>query len=74
MRKPRRTQPASRRRHKMRVRPRLEPAVQKVRWTTRVKWYLWKIGLLELPFWEQPEVPMLRGPILRAALERGKGE
>lgn len=33
-----------------------------------LKRWLWEIGLLELPFWEQPEVPMVRGEPLRAIL------
>jgi hypothetical protein len=37
-------------------------------WRTRVKHYLWEIGLLELPFYEQPEIPMMRGEPLRAIL------
>lgn len=41
-------------------------------WKTKAKHWLWEIGLLELPFWEQPEMPMLRGEVLRAVLEKQK--
>lgn len=41
----------------------------------RLRNWLWEIGLIELPFWQQPEIPMLRGEPLRLALElRGLGK
>lgn len=41
----------------------------------RLRNWLWEIGLIELPFWQQPELPMLRGEPLRAVLAaRGLGK
>lgn len=35
----------------------------------RIREWLWKIGLLELPFYAQPEISMVRGAPLRAILD-----
>ena len=48
-------------------------AVKGPSWKTRVKWWLWRMGAVELPFWEQPEVPVVRGEVLRVILEARRG-
>ena len=34
----------------------------------RIKAWLWRHGLLKLDWWDEPEVPVIRGETLRAAL------
>ena len=54
------------------VRERIPAAPRSLK--TRLKEWLWKIGIIDLPIWEQPEVPMVRGEVLRAALSARRGE